>query len=194
MALFPSSISRSPALASEPTGVYVGLGSNLGYKNVTPRQLVERTLVLIEEDGDQVIATSALWTSHAWPANTGASDYVNAVCRLWPFDNDPAALLTRLNKIEAKLGRKRDPQNQWASRTIDIDILDYNGAILENDSFLKLPHPRIAVRDFVLFPLLEVCPNWVHPITGLPGARLLDDLKQVSGAISAKKIEGTVKT
>lgn len=59
---------------------------------------------------------------------------------------------------------------------MDLDLLDYNGLIVKNDSFLTLPHPRIAVRDFVILPLTEISPNWVHPISGKDGRELFDEI------------------
>lgn len=171
-------MSRMTAPSHHSTGVFIGLGSNLSHLNLTPRQLLDAALDKVEEGGDKVVSVSSCWTSNAWPANTGALDYTNAVCQLLPFDENPAALLARLSSIEAELGRQRDPSNQWASRTMDLDLLDYNGLITESDSSLKLPHPRIAQRDFVLLPLLEVTPNWVHPITCERGDFLLRRLQK----------------
>jgi 2-amino-4-hydroxy-6-hydroxymethyldihydropteridine diphosphokinase len=176
MVISPSSIHGLPALIGQPTGVYIALGSNLGHLNFSSRQIIERALDFLNEGGDQVLAVSSIWTSKAWPARAGASDYTNAVCKVQPQDSDPAALMARLHGIEAELGRQRDPTNQWADRTLDLDLLDYNGQIRENDSFLTLPHPRIAARDFVLLPMLEVSLNWVHPITGIEGRKLLEKI------------------
>jgi 2-amino-4-hydroxy-6-hydroxymethyldihydropteridine diphosphokinase len=172
----PYTKSRSIAPEDQSTGVYIGLGSNRGHLNQTPHQLLDQARDMLSKGGDLIIATSSFWTSNAWPAFTGASDYTNAVCQILPFDDDPACLLARLHLIEAELGRQRDPLNQWASRTMDLDLLDYNGRITDNDAFLKLPHPRIGERDFVLLPLLELSPNWVHPITCERGDLLLQRL------------------
>jgi 2-amino-4-hydroxy-6-hydroxymethyldihydropteridine diphosphokinase len=192
MVISPSSIIEGPALNGRPAGVYVALGSNLGHTNLSSRQLMDRALDRLEEGGDHVVATSSFWQSNAWPVGTGASDYINAVCQVLPRDNDPAALLARLHGIEAELGRQRDPQNQWVSRTMDLDLLDYNGLIRENDSFLVLPHPRIAERDFVLLPLLEVSPNWVHPITGIEGRKLLAATIQSQSTTHCRRLDGAV--
>jgi 2-amino-4-hydroxy-6-hydroxymethyldihydropteridine diphosphokinase len=99
------------------------------------------------------------------------------------------SLLERLHKIEAEFGRQRDPQNRWAERTMDLDLLDYNGLVTKNDSFLTLPHPRIAERDFVLLPLMEVCPNWVHPITGIEGGILLRAIKNRDSNNNCRRFE-----
>lgn len=157
-------------------GVYISFGSNLGYLNLSSGALVRAAMKELEAGGDLIIATSSIWKSDAWPANTGAPDFVNAVCRICPTDSDPTLLLERLHEIEAKFGRRRDHQNRWSARTLDLDLLDYNGLISENCSFPNLPHPRIQDRDFVLYPLLQVSPNWVHPITQEKGQSLLKKL------------------
>jgi 2-amino-4-hydroxy-6-hydroxymethyldihydropteridine diphosphokinase len=72
---------------------------------------------------------------------------------------------------------------------MDLDILDYNGQIMENYSFLTLPHPRIAVRDFVLLPLMEISPNWVHPVTGIGGHKLLEMLDITYGYSGCRKLD-----
>jgi 2-amino-4-hydroxy-6-hydroxymethyldihydropteridine diphosphokinase len=153
---------------------------------------MEHAILALEKGGDQVAAISSVWASNAWPIGTEASDYINAVCQVLPRDSDPAALLARLHTIEAELGRQRDPRNQWADRTMDLDLLDYNGLIRENDSFLVLPHPRIAERDFVLLPLLEVSPNWVHPNTGIEGRKLLDAIIRSQNSNHCWRLEGAV--
>jgi 2-amino-4-hydroxy-6-hydroxymethyldihydropteridine diphosphokinase len=172
----PSSISGKAAPTHQSTGVFISFGSNQSYLQHTPHQLLEMAQDILQRGGDKLGTVSSFWTSNAWPAYTGASDYTNAVCQIMPFDKQPRALLARLHAIEAELGRQRDPSNQWAARTMDLDLLDYNGLITDNDSLISLPHPRIALRDFVLLPLLEVSPNWVHPITCERGDLLLQRL------------------
>jgi 2-amino-4-hydroxy-6-hydroxymethyldihydropteridine diphosphokinase len=189
MVVSPSS-NRLPVIPCDTaTGVFIGLGSNLGHINLNSRELIERALTSLEESGDHIHAVSSFWKSKAWPANTGASDFTNAVCQIYPSDHDPMSLIERLHKIEAEFGRQRDPQNRWAERTMDLDLLDYNGLITENDSFLTLPHPRIAERDFVLLPLLEVCPNWVHPVTGIEGSILLSAIKNRDSNNNCRRLE-----
>jgi 2-amino-4-hydroxy-6-hydroxymethyldihydropteridine diphosphokinase len=190
-----SPLTKSGLIApfAQSTGVYVGLGSNLSHLNQTPNQLLDKAQEMLERGGDKIAAVSSFWTSNAWPAYTGASDYTNAVCKIHPCDDDPASLLARLHSIEAELGRQRDPHNQWASRTMDLDLLDYNGLITDNDDQLKLPHPKIGQRDFVLLPLLEVSPNWVHPNTCERGDILLDRLLQSNQTNGCIRVEGRHK-
>jgi 2-amino-4-hydroxy-6-hydroxymethyldihydropteridine diphosphokinase len=176
----PSTISLSARNEATETGVYVSLGSNLGLDGVPPQALLGAAITMLELGGDEIIATSSFWSSDAWPAEAGAPNFVNAVCRIYPYDNDPALLLKRLHDIEAKFGRLRDPQNRWSERTLDLDLLDYNGLISKNNSFPVLPHPRMEARDFVLRPLLELSPNWVHPIIQQKGSSLLALLEKAN--------------
>jgi 2-amino-4-hydroxy-6-hydroxymethyldihydropteridine diphosphokinase len=141
----------------------------------------------LEEQGAKIIARSSFWTSKAWPPDTPAPDYTNAVCQIEPQDNDPSALLRLLHSIEAKLGRKRHQTVRWSSRTLDLDLLDFNMEIAVNEELLILPHPRIGERDFVLQPLLEICPDWVRATDGISGAELLADIQR-AGMASATKL------
>jgi 2-amino-4-hydroxy-6-hydroxymethyldihydropteridine diphosphokinase len=142
---------------------------------------------LLTAGGDIVVAQSSFWTSKAWPPHRDSPDYLNAVCQVEPSDNNPSALLKRLNAIETTLGRTRDPSNQWANRTVDLDLLDYNGFVESYGSFLTLPHPRLADRDFVLEPLLEICPDWRHPITNQYGFHRLAALKAAGRTNDCRK-------
>jgi 2-amino-4-hydroxy-6-hydroxymethyldihydropteridine diphosphokinase len=151
------------------TGIYVGLGSNLGFESKTPRDLISEAVNLLSQNGITVTTLSSLWTSKAWPADPTKPDYINAVCRVLPKDTSPLALLNRLHDIEAQFSRARPVDDRWASRTLDLDILDYNGQIWANHPGLCLPHPRICERDFVLRPLLEIAPDWTDPVSGQSG-------------------------
>lgn len=175
MSIKPLSRQPLPAVSAQ-SGVFISFGSNLGFENSNPAQNLQSAINLIKQGGDQITSTSSIYTSSAWPSADDAPAYVNCVCQIMPFDTKPHALLNRLHAIEAELGRKRSPSDQWAPRTMDLDLLDYNSLIFENDSFLVLPHPRIAARDFVLYPLLEINPLWRHPITGEMGINLLNGL------------------
>jgi 2-amino-4-hydroxy-6-hydroxymethyldihydropteridine diphosphokinase len=188
--MLPSSIINQEHKSAQFSGVYLSLGSNLRYLDQTPRTNLVRALNSLQAGGDKIIASSSLWRSDAWPAGTGAPSFINAVCQISPLDNNPANLLSRLHTIEAKFGRQRNPLNRWNARSLDLDLLDYNGIILQNNSFLELPHPRIHSRDFVLMPLLEISPNWVHPISGTTGRCLLDHLKML-GPMNNCSIEPT---
>ena len=138
-------------------GVFIALGANLG----NPPETFARALERIEADIGEVIARSSLWHSPAWPAGEGAPNYTNAVIQVLPrasADNTLAAL----HAIEADFGRTRTLRN--APRTLDLDLIAFNQ--LMSDDSLKLPHPRLQDRPFVLLPLMEIAPAFRHPLTG----------------------------
>jgi 2-amino-4-hydroxy-6-hydroxymethyldihydropteridine diphosphokinase len=104
-------------------------------------------------------------------------DYVNGVALLAPRPGaavpDPVALLAALQAIEARFGRVRPFPN--APRTLDLDLLDLGGAVRAAPDPV-LPHPRMAGRAFVLAPLCDIAPAWVHPVLGRTAAALLAGL------------------
>jgi len=159
------------------SGIYIGLGSNLGLDSKMPRDILLEALYLLSQNGDRVTTLSSFWSTKAWPPNLGKPDYLNAVCRIDPADRDPLALLQRCQVIEAQMNRIRSLDDRWANRTLDLDVIDYNGIVSANSSVITLPHPRIAERDFVLLPLLEIAPDWRHPVSGTPGQILLKHLQ-----------------
>jgi 2-amino-4-hydroxy-6-hydroxymethyldihydropteridine diphosphokinase len=99
-------------------------------------------------------------------------DYVNGMARL-EGEADPAWLLSRLHGIEAAAGRRRGVRN--APRTLDLDLIDVNG-LLRDAPDPVLPHPRAHERAFVLTPLADIAPDWVHPRLNLPLSALLSAL------------------
>ena len=179
----PRSEQFHPKMPLEPSGIFIGLGSNLGLGSKTPRDILLSALELLSQNGDHVNMLSSFWSTKAWPPNLGKPNYLNAVCRIIPADRDPLALLQRCQVIEAQMNRVRSPDDRWSNRTLDLDLVDYNGIVSANSSVITLPHPRIAERDFVLLPLLEIAPNWCHPVTGALGQDLLR-LLQESGNLN----------
>jgi len=151
---------------------YVGLGSNLS----DPRaQVLAAKLALQHLFHSRLTAFSALYRSKplACPSlpKEPQPDYINAVARL-ATTLSPRQLLQALQQIENKQGRIRRSQ-KWGPRTLDLDILLFGMRIItEHD--LRIPHPGLTQRAFVLIPLLEVEPALVLP-DGTPAASLLTD-------------------
>jgi 2-amino-4-hydroxy-6-hydroxymethyldihydropteridine diphosphokinase len=87
----------------------------------------------------------------------------------------PEALLAGLQQIETRFGRRRAEPN--AARTLDLDLIDLDGLVRDTPDPV-LPHPRTHLRAFVLLPLLDVAPDWVHPAIGRTGRALLDAVDQ----------------
>jgi len=138
----------------------VALGSNLAQ----PAAQLRRAAVAIA-----ALAQSARWSSLYLTTPVGGPagqpDYLNAVAVLRPLPAlaEPRALLDALLAVEREQGRRR--AERWGPRTLDLDLLDVDGRILEEPG-LVLPHPRMMSRGFVLGPLCEVLPGWRHPLTG----------------------------
>ncbi len=118
--------------------------------------------------GTRLVAVSSWYRTAAVPPS-GQPDYVNGIVRL-EGEADPAGLLARLQSIEARAGRVRGAAN--AARPLDLDIIDLNGLVRDAPDPV-LPHPRAHLRGFVLYPLRDVAPDWVHPRLGTPLAALL---------------------
>ena len=117
------------------------------------------------------VALSAWYRSAAIPRSS-QPDYCNGVIRL-EGEATPGALLQALQAIEKGLGRSRGLPNQ--SRTLDLDIIDLNGAIRATPMPI-LPHPRAHLRAFVLRPIMDVAPSWRHPTLRQGVSTLLSEL------------------
>ena len=138
--------------------VVVALGSNLG----ASEHLLEAALQRLAAEGLPILARSGWWRSAAWPDPTQPA-YRNGVAIVETI-RDPAAVMETLLGIEAALGRHRTTRN--APRTLDLDLIAYGRTTLDTPD-LTLPHPRAHERRFVMGPLAEIAPAWVHPVLGL---------------------------
>ena len=147
--------------------VYLGLGTNLGEKE---RNLNDAIISLSQEVGF-VIRSSTFYASKPWGFESD-NDFLNAVVlvdtALTPFD-----VLSKTQEIEKSLGRTAKTINGYSDRLIDIDILLYDNLIIDQPT-LKIPHPLIAERDFVIIPLTEIAPDLVHPVFGRKIVELLN--------------------
>jgi 2-amino-4-hydroxy-6-hydroxymethyldihydropteridine diphosphokinase len=121
--------------------------------------------------GWRLVALSRWYATTPVPAVPGVPRFVNGVARLaGPAAADPLDLLDALQAIEAAAGRQRPYPD--APRTLDLDLIALDG-LLRDTPRLVLPHPRAQLRRFVLQPLADVAPDWVHPRLGLAVAALL---------------------
>lgn len=137
--------------------VIVALGSNMAGEYGSPDEVLEQAMAALGENGVKIIARSRPWRSRAWPDPAGP-EYRNAVC-LVETDLGPAPLLATLHWIEREFGRTRNLPN--APRTLDLDLIAHGRTISTEPA---LPHPRAAERLFVMGPLAELLPSWVHPV------------------------------
>ena len=133
---------------------YVALGSNLGDKEANLRKALE----LLEERGVEVVKTSSFICTEPYGV-TDQPQFLNGVCEV-RTSLVPLALLHTLLEVEQEMGRVR--LRHWGERNIDLDLLLYEDVVMDTPQ-LKLPHPDMQNRDFVLLPLAEIAPELVHP-------------------------------
>ncbi|MGA8398632.1 MAG: 2-amino-4-hydroxy-6-hydroxymethyldihydropteridine diphosphokinase [Stellaceae bacterium] len=149
--------------------ILIGIGSNLTAPPAkTPLETAQLGLAALAAPHIEPVACSSWYESAPVPASDQAW-FVNAVA-LISTDREPEALLARMLEVEARFGRVRGERN--AARTLDLDLLDYDGLIIDTPKLI-LPHPRLHERRFVLDPLGEIAPHWRHPRLGLVAAELL---------------------
>jgi 2-amino-4-hydroxy-6-hydroxymethyldihydropteridine diphosphokinase len=131
--------------------------------------LLEAALAAFEPAGLRVIARSGWWTSAAWP-DPAAPAYLNGVV-LVETALDPRQTLAALHAIERDFGRERHEPN--APRTLDLDLIAHGRAVIEGEG-IAVPHPRAHDRLFVMGPLAEIAPGWLHPVLGVSAADLAE--------------------
>ena len=171
----------------------IALGSNQASDAGGPENTVRMAFDLLREEGINVRKISGLYQTPCFPKGAGPN-FVNAAATIM-CDLSPNRLLTLLHLIETRLGRVRDMR--WGARTLDIDLIGIGDRILPDlatyrhwadlpadqqssaaPEQLILPHPRMQDRAFVLIPLAEVAPDWVHPVLRLSVAEMVRNLSK----------------
>lgn len=146
--------------------ILVALGGNVPHPRWgEPRRTLEEALRQLPAKGVEVLARSHWYTSPPDPPSAQGW-YTNGVASV-QTRLPPRGLLSALLAVETALGRTRTAEARNAARTIDLDLIDYDGLVLKphRAGDLELPHPRLHLRSFVLLPLAELAPQWKHPVT-----------------------------
>lgn len=169
----------------------IAVGSNMETEVGTPLEAVRLAITEFERAGVVIRAQSPFYATPAMPAGIG-SDFVNAALVVessW----SPREALLHMHEIEAQMGRRRS--TRWGERVVDIDLLAIDSKVLPDMATVRawmnlgpekqrestpeqliLPHPRMHERGFVLVPLADVAPDWVHPVTRLSVVQMRDAL------------------
>ena len=166
-----------PQASARRHAAVVALGAYLGDRSATLEQAVQA----IASDIGEVEARSAWLETEAMihpddPATSYPAFLNGAVRVLTPLP--PSGILERLHRIEARLGRDRGQETErWRPRLVDLDLVAVDDLVEEGPG-LRLPHPEMHRRSFVLAPFCEVWPDWRHPLLGRTARELLAELEE----------------
>jgi 2-amino-4-hydroxy-6-hydroxymethyldihydropteridine diphosphokinase len=149
-----------------PHRAYIGIGSNLGDRRANALEASRR---VGELPTTRVVRASSLYESE--PLGDAKTWFVNSVIEI-ETELAVEAMLKKLKAIEEEMGRKRVKGKRWGSRIIDLDILLWNHEVIQKRT-LKVPHPEMHKRRFVLMPLAELAPHVIHPQIGSSVSALL---------------------
>lgn len=174
--------------------VLIALGSNIEHDGNACNEIVDEAIKRLRPHHIFVTGASPLYKTPSIPA--GSPDFINAVVKAKTALNS-LETLDRLRRIEGELGRTR--QERWGPRVLDLDLLAFGDMVLpsletqlrwarlplerqmaETPEELILPHPRIQDRGFVLLPLRDVVPDWVHPTLKTSVTRMIDSLPRAA--------------
>ncbi len=141
-------------------------GGNRGNR----REYLKHALFFLEQRVGRVLDHSAVYETEPWGFEDD-TPFLNQAL-LMETELAPRDFLREIHNIEYQLGRRRE-ERQYAGRTLDIDIIFFGDRIIR-DPELEIPHPRMTRRRFVLVPVNDICPEWIHPVLKVPVHRLLE--------------------
>jgi 2-amino-4-hydroxy-6-hydroxymethyldihydropteridine diphosphokinase len=156
------------------TAVYFSIGSNLGDRISNLRNAVHE----LSEHVGQVTNVSPVYESE--PVGFESNDQFLNACVKVETELSPQEVLATIHRIENKMGRIRNPDGSYASRTLDIDIILYGQKVLSSHE-LRIPHPLYKDRLFVLLPLTDIDPHLIDPLSGIAISTLLKSCGDTSG-------------
>ena len=142
----------------------LGLGSNLASNSGNRFENIDLAISYLQSYEMQLLKKSSFYETLSYP-DINNPKFINVVVEI-STNLSPEDLASALIFIEKKLERKRNQKNE--PRTCDIDIIDYNGKIINfsyKNLIFNVPHEKLIYRNIVLFPLQEIAPNWIHPKT-----------------------------
>ena len=155
--------------------IHINIGSNLDSKYGTKFKNISIAINLLIDSKLKIKKISNFYETPSYP-DKKLPRFAN-IGLLAEYDFDHSKLIKDISLIEKKIGRIKSKKND--PRVCDIDIIDFNGLIKEK-KFLKLPHPRSHIRNFVLYPIKEIDPKWIHPIFKKNVDFLINELSQNS--------------
>ncbi len=160
--------------------ILIALGSNMSGPWGTPRETLMRALIELNTVPLRLVKVSNFIESKPW-GEVNQPNFINAVAKI-ETALSADALIRKLHAIEHQAGRRR--AKRWGPRTLDLDIIDYKGEVrnVQGNSIkeLRLPHPAIADRDFVLLPIAEIAPRWRHPVSQQSAAAMIQKLYRLN--------------
>jgi 2-amino-4-hydroxy-6-hydroxymethyldihydropteridine diphosphokinase len=158
--------------------IYLSLGSNIGDKF---NYIISAEKEIADLKSTKILRSSSIFKTEPWGIKA-QDEFLNSVLEI-ESELNPEELLRELKNIEIVLGRKS--RERWFKREVDIDILFYNNLVIQNDT-INIPHPEIQNRKFVLIPLCELNPGFVHPVFNVTMENLLKSTKDNSKVIKNK--------
>jgi len=151
--------------------VYIGIGSNLGHRKTNCLKAIE----YLKKSGIHIVRQSSMIETEPWGVKD-QPEFINMVVEA-ETELSPDDLIRQLKECEQAMGRVQS--HRWGPRLIDLDILFYDDLVLETEE-LKIPHPEVQNREFVLRPMCELAPEMKHPVLGKSMKELFEALKDTS--------------